>query len=478
MPPEGGPRDVTPPGLVSISPSDSLLNTRVTRIELFFDEYITLNNAASEITVAPILPFPLNVEARSRRVIISIPDSLLQEGTTYRINFGEAIKDLNEGNPFKGYTYTFSTGSYFDTLVLGGTVINAATGLPDSTVLVMLYESGRSDSAVVREKPVYAVKTDAGGNFRFAGLPSRSFKIYALGDGNNNMIYDGSDERIAFNDQLVLPADSITTQVLLRTFVRTDTTDTTAPRGRGNRGLAGGKTRVAPAVAEEVEFSYQVKVDTSDLRGRTKDITEPIEITFTKPVDSFSLARVSLHYDSLDSAVVAPVWRVEDTSRRNVVLLNTNWKENSVYTLRLLKGFASDTGGTEVMPSRHSFRTKRDDDYAKLQVHLPTRYYGDQHIFMLLKGNDTIHHAPVTDTMVRFTRLQPGSYTMRVIADSNRNGYWDTGNLLERIQPEFVIPYREAINLRAGWENMIDFDDPARKSAADPASPLRRDTPR
>ena len=111
---------MTPPRLLSVSPADSLLNTKVTEIELKFDEFIVVTNPSSEVTISPILPFPLTIEGIRRTVTVSIPDTLLLDNTTYRISFGKAIQDLNENNPFTGYSYIFSTGAYFDTLSLSG----------------------------------------------------------------------------------------------------------------------------------------------------------------------------------------------------------------------------------------------------------------------------------------------------------------------------------------------------------------------
>jgi hypothetical protein len=59
---------------------------------------------------------------------------------------------------------------------------------------------------------------------------------------------------------------------------------------------------------------------------------------------------------------------------------------------------------------------------------------------------------------VQLRLLPPGSYALTVILDENRNGRWDGGLLLEGRQPELVFPYSQSIQLKAGWENMIDFE--------------------
>src|SRR5690606_5775348 len=140
------------------------------------------------------------------------------------------------------------------------------------------------------------------------------------------------------------------------------------------------------------------------------------------------------------------------------------------------KGFIKDTAGVEAMPSRYTFRTRADEDYGKLVVHLPMQYYGAQFVFMVNNEKDTVYQLPVTDTVVKLNKLQPGNYNMRIIIDENGNSKWDTGNLLENKQPEKVIPYLETINLKTGWENLVDFIQEEKKQPAPGSSPGKRDT--
>src|SRR5690606_11600779 len=122
--------------------------------EMRFDEFVNVSNA-SDVQTSPLLQFSPSVEALNKRVIVKIPDSLLKENTTYRITFGKAIGDVHENNPFTGYSYIFSTGSYFDSLWLSGSLYNAATGMKDTSAQILLYEATKSDSVMVKEKPLY-----------------------------------------------------------------------------------------------------------------------------------------------------------------------------------------------------------------------------------------------------------------------------------------------------------------------------------
>jgi hypothetical protein len=465
VPPAGGKKDTTPPKRIAITPADSQLNTRVSKIEMHFNEFVTVSDITTEVQVSPLLPIPISVVATGKRVNVKIPDSLLQENTTYRISFGRAIKDLHEGNPMKPYTYTFSTGSYFDSLQLNGTVIDAATGRPDTGVFILLYDASESDSAVVRKKPKYIGRV-GNGSFSVQGLPYREFKIYALKDANANLIYDGKGEKIGFIDSTVFPADSAGALIVIKTFAEDIKDTSTKPKESAFK-------RKKPEFTKD--FFYNVSVDTTNINKGSYDITKPLQIQFNKSVDTFNKGRVYLNYDSLGIAVEAPFTLDTDTVRKDILLLNTNWKENAIYTLRLLKGFAKDSARAEVNPSRYTFRTRSDDDYSKLTIHLPTKYNSTKYVLLVRSETDTVYMKPVTDTMVHLTKLKPGAYSMFVIVDKNGNGKWDTGDLFEKLHAEDVIPFDEAMQLKAGWDNTYDFEKIVIPKPGKGSSPGKRD---
>lgn len=462
VPPTGGAKDVTPPKLVEADPADSLLNVRATKIVLNFDEYITVSDASSQVQISPLLTVPLKVVGAYKHVTVTIPDSLLQENTTYRISFGNAIKDLHENNVFSGYTYVFSTGSYFDSLKIAGKVINASTGLPDTSATILLYSASGNDSAIVRQKPLYVSKVGMDGTFKIDGLPAKSFRIYALRDKNGNLIYDGgaTGEWIGFANDVVHPSADSVLKIDLQLFPEgKDTTSGQSILAKGARNSPTTKS----ADKKKDALHYVVAVDTADARKRTLEITKPVTVAFNVPPATILKEKIFLSYDSSGTTVEQPVSVSLDTATKENLLINTAWKENTLYTLRLIKGFIKDSSGADALPSRYTFRTKREDDYGKLDVHLPTKYWGKGFVLQVSTDKDTIYQKPVLDTMVHLQKLMPGTYIFRVIVDKNENGVWDSGDLFKKIQPETVIPYNNNILLKAGWQNIIDFDEQKKK---------------
>lgn len=472
VPPSGGKKDTTPPKLLSVYPADSQLNTKVSEIELKFDEFIVLNEPAKQIQISPVIPFPVTALVYGKKVRLQIPDTLIKDSTTYRISFGEAIKDLHEGNAFKNYNYIFSTGEFFDTLLLNGFVIDAATGLPASGTTILLYDAVDNDSAVVKKKPHYVTTVGGGGTFILPGLPRKRYRIYALKDENENLVYDGENELIGFIDSIVVPIDSPGEPIELRIFKEIAPLDTAKVDS----------TLVIPTrknkrkdVDDREELLYSVRVDTSNIEKRSFDINESVKITYNHPIDTYDIGKIFLSYDSAEIDVESELTVQRDTVD-NVLLIGTNWKMDAVYTLRVLKDFATDTSGTTSLPSKYRFRTKSDDDYGILNIHIPSKFYDNKYILQVTIKKDTVYQQSITDTLIKLTKLEPGAYSMRIIVDENENGKWDTGDLFSKVQPELVIPYNQSMELKAGWENLVDFVEPVTEKKSRGQSPNRGDS--
>ena len=210
--PTGGPKDTVPPIVLHSTPQNQATNFSDKEIHITFDEYVTLNNPNKNILISPPLDNNPEYKLSGKSLIIKFKESLKPD-VTYSINFGEAIKDLHEGNVFKDYSFVLSTGENIDTLTLQGKVLQAFDHKPSADFFVMLYtndnDSVKIDSLPYLSKPYYITKTDKDGNFKFSGLKNDEYLIFALKDGNSNLKFDLPNEDIAFIDSLVCPIDNL-----------------------------------------------------------------------------------------------------------------------------------------------------------------------------------------------------------------------------------------------------------------------------
>lgn len=202
--PTGGPKDTLPPKVVKAVPENRHVGFDSKKIEITFDEYITLENAQQNVLFSPPLTGKPDIKLNNKTVVIKFKEDLIPN-TTYTIHFGSAIKDLHEGNQFKDYYYSFSTGDILDTLSIAGKVLDAETKKPVDDLLVGAYSSEHDIlfDAPTKKAPDFLTKTDKEGRFTFHGLPDKKFLVFALKDMNSNLYYDMPNEMVAFLDTLV-----------------------------------------------------------------------------------------------------------------------------------------------------------------------------------------------------------------------------------------------------------------------------------
>jgi hypothetical protein len=200
--PGGGKRDTTPPKVVSYTPDSAQLNFNSKIIEITFDEYIQLKDLSNQLIISPPLEKVPDINVKNKSLSIDLGKEELKPNTTYSINFGSALQDINESNPKENFSYIFSTGDAIDSLMAEGRVQSAFDHKAEKGVLAMLY-TDMSDSAVYKSAPDYFAKTDGDGNFRINNVKKGEYKIVAVKDLNNNLKYDDEAESIGFYDSLV-----------------------------------------------------------------------------------------------------------------------------------------------------------------------------------------------------------------------------------------------------------------------------------
>ncbi len=201
--PTGGPRDETPPEVVRSTPQNYSPNFDGDEIRIFFDEFVQLQNIRQQLLISPPLETMPEVRIRGRSVILEIEEEL-RPNTTYNFFFGDAIRDITEGNAIPNFQFVVSTGDHVDSLALGGQVRNAYNLVPEEAVYVMLYDN-IYDSVPYLERPVYLAKTDENGRFTISNMAEGEYLMFALDDQNYNFKYDLPEERIGFLDSLVTP---------------------------------------------------------------------------------------------------------------------------------------------------------------------------------------------------------------------------------------------------------------------------------
>lgn len=462
IPPAGGPRDSLPPILLKATPGDSTRNFKSNKITFTFDEFVEVQSPEENLLVSPSPATNPIIDYKLNTVTVKLKDTL-DANTTYTINFGKAIKDFNEGNVMQGFSYTFSTGPYIDSLELRGKVILAETGKTDSTVIVMLHTKG-DDSVVIKEKPQYIAKLNSNGEFVFKNLPPKTFYIYALKDEGGTKRYLSGKQLFAFADKPVVMQSSVAPLTL---YAYTEeqapaaSAASTSGLNIGNKGKKlGGETT-----------DKRLKFQTSLSNGQ-QDLLTPFTLKFEQPLRLFDTSKIKLYTDSTFNTVSSYAF-VKDSTSKNI-LLNITWKENTLYHIILNKDFADDSSGKKLLKTDTlSFTTKKLADYGSLKLTLRNLETAKNPVLQFVLNNVLYKSFPLTGNVFTEKVFLPGEYELRILYDDNKNGKWDAGEFFgKHKQPERVKPVERRITVKPGWDNEVEIDiNQETKSTGTPQSP-------
>lgn len=204
--PTGGPKDTTPPKVLKSFPANGSLNFKKKLIQINFDEMVSIDKPTENVIISPPQLKPPDVKALGKDVIVNFNENL-HDSTTYSINFGNAIVDLNEKNALKNYLFSFSTGNQIDTMKISGTVIDAENLNPLSGIIVGIYQE--TDDSVFFKKPFLRIgRSNEKGQFSIDNIKRGKYKIFALGDTNHDYSFQPG-EGLALCDSLISPTSRI-----------------------------------------------------------------------------------------------------------------------------------------------------------------------------------------------------------------------------------------------------------------------------
>lgn len=509
--PTGGPKDETPPKLLSSIPKQGQTNYHGKGVTLEFDEYLKLKNPKEEIIITPDVK-DAKFTVKKNLFLIEFPEKLA-DSTTYSIAFREAIQDLNEGNPAEDLHLAFSTGSVIDSLKIEGKVNQLMRGEPADKYTVAVYTQDTFN--IFKHKPVYFTRTNKEGKFKITNLKDGKYFIYAWDDKNKNLSLQSQSEKFGFLPDTMNLATNIDS-LEVRTFaLDSRPINITGIRSLGhftkvrlNKGVVRYTLKSHDPNDKKINHSFsstQAEIDifpnkpigdstlitfsAIDSLNQTRDTTfyikqtnakslkEKIKLNFGKAevleeTQKFT-ARISLteliqatlndsiwiQLDSIKRATIQPSEILYDTIKRTVSFEKTFQKKDSIAWKEAKLSF-----GNGAFISIHGDSTKRASGSITLikseeRAVLIIESQAAKPNTILEIVNDkfeviaSLPHAKVTT----FRNLPAATIMLRAVMDSNQNGKWDSGNPNKKTLPENIIYYinadkKKQIPLRANWE--------------------------
>lgn len=505
---QGGVKDTEPPLLLAAEPPNGTLHFSDDRIVLRFNERIKLERVRDRLLISPPLDRPPEVNVSSGEQVVIALRSPLAPNTTYTFNLGEAVTDITEGNPAVGLTYVISTGDVLDSAEAKGTVINAFTDGPEADVLVILH-TDTDTAGFTSGRPGYFTRTDKQGHFQLRNLREGRYQLYALQDQNANFRKDLPNERLAFNDSLIDTRDSA--QHVMRMFLPLAATqqvkeavvlpdrawrivlarpvESSLTLSLRSIDRSGGRLEwlIDPNPGQDTLFFWPN--DTTLLNGQRFVLSDSSSVIDTltyrplrkmpfnlavkasgswdpstpsfeasRPIEGFDVERMRLLVDSTEIPISVNRW--EDLSHRSFHLTGNI---EGARTLLLLPGAIRDIYGGENDTLRISLGSAAAAQTGDLKVNLSVDSLSaikGPFFLQLVNAQGGVLKTeafPTVPKKVDFAGTPAGTYSLKLILDADGDGRWSTGSLAARQQPERVFRQKGEINVRAGWEVVVDW---------------------
>ena len=511
--PTGGPRDKTPPELVSSAPTNNQLNFTGKAIELTFNEDIKLKDPKEEILIVPSVGKKTLFNVKKRKLIIE-PELDWQPNTTYSFNFRDGVQDLTEGNPAENLRLAFSTGPIIDSLSINGRVKDIFTEKVPEKITIALYHTDTFD--IFKHTPIYFTKSNKAGRFSIPNLKSANYFIYAFDDKNKNLKVDSKTEKFGFlskpiqldssRDSLEIPMTMLDSRPLILTSIRH--TDKTS-RIRFNKqvdsliiiginkeqsiySFAGDKSELIfynafpkgdsikthliakDSLGQKLDTTIYIRygdIKTAQETFKTKEIDLNYHIpgkkltyvlSYNKPIGAITKDSIYIRYDSINTKPIDVKDITIDTLLNQITIkskINESKKEGKEKpeqpSIILGKGalISIEQDSSKLISKAIQIPTEEDLGLVTIKVETLVKNF----IIQLITTDNKVVESVKNIKDYTFKNLIPLEYKLRIIIDENRNDKWDAGNFHLGIEPEKIILFKSeegkySFPLRANWE--------------------------
>jgi len=221
----------------------------------------------------------------------------------------------------------------------------------------------------------------------------------------------------------------------------------------------------------------QLKIVYSPAGNQGFDLNADFRIVFNNPLDPVLFKNViNKEIKIIEDTVPIKDYKNLSYSQKSInsVLINFKalddgknsksapvvFKQNTAYHLFIPPGTFTDIFGLTNDTIKIDFKTREEKFYGTLKLKIEIPETKGNYIVQLLDEREN----PVRENNIKksetlmYEYLYSKKYKLKIIYDSNVNYKWDTGNLLQKKQPEKVIYDAESVNIRPNWDLDMDWN--------------------
>ena len=460
VPLSGGEKDLSPPKVVNSTPLNRSINFSDTSISIQFDEYFSLNNT-NNIRLSPSCAKRPTIKVVGKKIEIFF-NSKLSPNTTYTINFGKEINDLNEGNTLGGFSFVFSTGGQIDSVEISGHSIDLFSGEEAIGATIGLYKKIEDLDSV----PYYYSFTNNHGDFKIENMDTNDYVLFGFIDENNNLCHDDGEAHSTptklsnfnnielglykFAEHQLQVKNPLKNTILFKNISTRDSIKVLTTKGSWMHEKKSSMFFIFDST-EYVSYSVNNQIDTIWLQNQNKpeiearpsndieDIiqTNAVPVIFNTPIVELNLAKLEQHNKNVSFTLTSPL----------ILVCKMKTKLDSIVSIKFPKGSLTNFNKTKNDSIVISVDT-RMGSYGSLII--KNTENSIQNIELLKEG--VVYKSGTLNDSLKINWLLPGEYRLRKYQDTNNNDKWDPGEISLNKFSEKIKVYNEPIRIRPNWE--------------------------
>ena len=191
-----------------------------------------------------------------------------------------------------------------------------------------------------------------------------------------------------------------------------------------------------------------------------------LTVDFDYPLTRLDSAAMLLTLTRSDNSIEdVPVRFVRDTGLLRRWHIEAPWTSGGQYTLTIPKGAITDVAGFSNDSIVRKYTVLDPEKFATVKIHVKGKDDKAKYILQLLDGSNARKQVnrDVTFGDWQFNFVPAGEIIFRIIEDLYGNGKWDTGNVVERLQPERAEIYandegEDTFATKTNWEVEFSID--------------------
>ncbi len=206
---------------------------------------------------------------------------------------------------------------------------------------------------------------------------------------------------------------------------------------------------------EDEEESMEEKLEVSTIRkGKEHDPNRNLILDVEFPIALMEDSLISLYHIPDSVEIEEPFQVFPDSTLLTRGRISAEWKSASKYRLVLLPGAIKC-----IYPMNHdtidiSFKTRDLEYYGRILLNMENV---QNRVLIQLISKEKVLQQQVVEAsgQYSFNYLIPQAYGIKFVHDLNGNGKWDTGNYMEKLQPEPVEFLPVEITVRSNWDHDV-----------------------